>query len=77
MSGKRDVEKSKPIRPLSTAGTEDTVSEPRDWSTGDQSLEEGNIREMGYAFVDLIVEYLKEMEATDNAPGDKDAGRGQ
>ncbi len=62
MSGKRETETGKPARPLGAGGVEDSPLEPREWSPGDHSLDESNIRETGYAFVDLIVEYLRGLE---------------
>ncbi len=62
MSPKRDQEKTKAGRPFSGGPLDEPAAEGRDWPAGEHSLEEGNIREMGYAFVDLIVEYLKGLE---------------
>ena len=59
---KRDLEKQAQGRGYPPPPGEDSPADPRDWPAGEQSLEEGNIREMGYAFVDLIVEYLKGLE---------------
>lgn len=62
MTGKRDPELNKTASPLAPGTPEEPTPETRDWATGENSLEEGNIREMGYAFVDLIVEYMKGLE---------------
>ena len=62
VSGKREIEKPKLNRPFAPLSGEDVPLETRDLAAGEHSLEEGNIREVGYAFVDLIVEYLKGLE---------------
>lgn len=62
MSPKRDQEKTKAGRPFAGGPLDEPAAEGRDWPAGEHSLEESNIREMGYAFVDLIVEYLKGLE---------------
>jgi glutamate/tyrosine decarboxylase-like PLP-dependent enzyme len=59
---KRDKDKLGQGRGFVPPLGEEPAPEVRDWIAGEQSLEEGNIREMGYAFVDLIVEYLKGLE---------------
>ena len=59
MSKKWDEEK--PGRSFPPPG-EDTAAELREWSSGEQAVDEPGLREMGYAMVDLIVEYLKGLE---------------
>lgn len=62
MSGKREKDPGKPLRPFPPGLGEEAAAEARDGTGGENSLEEGSLREMGYAFVDLIVEYLKGLE---------------
>ncbi len=62
MSKKREKDKLGASRGYPLPPVDEAPTEGRDWPTGEHSLEEGNIREMGYAFVDLIVEYLKGLE---------------
>ncbi|MBU8869922.1 MAG: aminotransferase class I/II-fold pyridoxal phosphate-dependent enzyme [Gemmatimonadales bacterium] len=63
MSPARKDEKAAVGRPFSLPTAEDLLGDPRDDGPGlDYSLEEGSVREMGYAFVDLIAEYLQGLE---------------
>jgi glutamate/tyrosine decarboxylase-like PLP-dependent enzyme len=62
VSGKREKETRKTPSPLNPGVADEGQSETREGFGGEHSLEEGNIREMGYAFVDLIVEYLQGLE---------------
>ncbi|NCQ35959.1 hypothetical protein GW813_12995, partial [bacterium] len=50
-------DKDRPLTGAVSPGTDETV-EPQ----GDFSLNEGQLREMGYQMVDLAVEYLKGLE---------------
>jgi len=59
---KRETDPTNPARPYPTGVGEDSAGENREWMAKEHSLEEGNIRDMGYAFVDLMVEYLKGLE---------------
>ncbi|MCK9994996.1 MAG: aspartate aminotransferase family protein [Candidatus Krumholzibacteria bacterium] len=62
MSMKWDEEKPNPVRPFSQPPADESSAEPREWSGGESGPEEVGMREMGYAMVDLIVEYLKGLE---------------
>ncbi|MCP4573090.1 MAG: aspartate aminotransferase family protein [bacterium] len=44
------------------SGAEDPAAEPRERPGTDQLLDETGLRDMGYAMVDLVVEYLKGLE---------------
>ena len=43
-------------------GAEEQATEPRERLAPDQGVDETDMREMGYAMVDLVVEYLKGLE---------------
>lgn len=57
-----DKEKSSPGRPFSPPPLEDAAAESRERSAGEYAPDELGMREMGYAMVDLVVEYLKGLE---------------
>jgi glutamate/tyrosine decarboxylase-like PLP-dependent enzyme len=57
-----DKEKSNPGRPVSPPPLEEAAAEPRDRPGGEYTPDELGMREMGYAMVDLVVEYLKGLE---------------
>ena len=62
MSAKWDENPAKPARPGQPAGAEDPGVDPREWPGTEFAPDEPGLREMGYAMVDLIVEYLKGLE---------------
>lgn len=62
MSAKWDEDKFNPVRPVFPASAEDPAAEPRDRTISDFSSDDPGVREMGYAMVDLIVEYLNGLE---------------
>lgn len=63
MGIQRKEDKIRKTRPLAAAAADDLLTEGRDDLPGlDYSLEESSVRELGYAFVDLIVEYLQGLE---------------
>jgi len=62
VSTKWDEEKSNPGRPFPVSPGEEAPAEFREKSTAEFGPEEPGLREMGYAMVDLIVEYLKGLE---------------
>jgi aromatic-L-amino-acid decarboxylase len=62
VSTKWDEEKSNPGRPFPESPGEEAPAEFREKSTAEFGPEEPGLREMGYAMVDLIVEYLKGLE---------------
>lgn len=49
-------------RRVHALGSEEPPAEPRERSAGETVLDETGLREMGYAMVDLVVEYLKGLE---------------
>ena len=48
--------------PFPAPGAEEAGGEARERPTADQAPDEAGLREMGYAMVDLVVEYLKGLE---------------
>ena len=46
------------MKPVFPTPAEDQATESRDRSAGDYAVDDPGLREMGYAMVDLIVEYL-------------------
>jgi aromatic-L-amino-acid/L-tryptophan decarboxylase len=59
----RNDEKIRSGRSFSAPSADDPLGEGRDDGPGlDYSVEENSVREMGYAFVDLIAEYLQGLE---------------
>jgi len=62
VSSKWDEEQSNPVKPVFPAAAEDQATESRDRSAGDYAVDDPGLREMGYAMVDLIVEYLNGLE---------------
>jgi len=62
VSGSRDPDKIKPGRPTPLPAVEEAGGEAAARPSWEHSLDEANIRETGYAFVDLIVEYLQGLE---------------
>ena len=63
VSTKWDEGKSNPVRPFLPQPAEEPASESRERPGGESTLEESGMREMGYAMVDLIVEYLNGLES--------------
>ncbi len=63
MGTKRNEDQPRKARPLAMQGPDDPFAESReDSALSDCSLEESSVRELGYAFVDLIAEYLQGLE---------------
>ena len=62
MSSSREFDNKTQGRPYPAAGAEEAAHDGRERGAWDESLEESSMREMGYAFVDLIVEYLRGLE---------------
>jgi len=62
VSTKWDEEKPNPGRPFPVSPGEEGPAELREKPTAESGPEEPGLREMGYAMVDLIVEYLKGLE---------------
>lgn len=63
MGAKRKDEMLRAGRPFAGPASEDAGADGRDEFAGlDYSLEENSVREIGYAFVDLIAEYLQGLE---------------
>ncbi len=60
---KWDEERTNPVRPFSPSPVDEPATESREKPGGEFSLEETGMREMGYAMVDLVVEYLKGLES--------------
>jgi len=52
----------KNLSPFRQSGSEETLPEPMERPPAEHSLDESVVREMGYEFVDLIVEYWKGLE---------------
>ncbi len=57
-----EKEQTRPARTFATAPAEEGVPAPVERPAGEHGLDETSMREMGYAMVDLVVEYLKGLE---------------
>ncbi len=57
-----DKDPARPARTFAAGAPEDPGAVAPERPAGDQALEETSMREMGYAMVDLVVEYLKGLE---------------
>lgn len=63
MSAKRDEDKRNPLRIYGGPAAEDHLPDPRERTGGETAPDDPGLREMGYAMVDLIVEYLNGLES--------------
>jgi glutamate/tyrosine decarboxylase-like PLP-dependent enzyme len=63
VSAKWDENKTNPVRPAKPQAADDAAPELRDRAPAEFGTDEPGLREMGYAMVDLIVEYMNGLES--------------